>query len=93
MTYYRDDSIDLETWKERVGADTKMVGPRATISTVMEIVESHGPKGIEKPAIIAAVMKETGVQKSYAYRLLEKAEAKKAILRRNEDKLYVVPSR
>jgi hypothetical protein len=90
MTYHRDDSIDIEAWKERVGADTKIVGARATISTVVEVVESRGLKGIEKAEIIAAVIKETGVQKTYAYRLLEKAESKKAVVRRECDKLYVV---
>ena len=91
MTYDRDNSIDLEEWKERVGADTKSTEPRATISTVVETVESRGLEGIDKPQIIAAVMKETGVGKTYAYKLLAKAESKKAVIRRKCDKLYVAP--
>ncbi len=50
MTYPRDDSIDLEAWKERVGAKTWKV--RATISTVVEVVENAGLKGFEKAKIV-----------------------------------------
>jgi hypothetical protein len=92
MTYHRDESIDLESWKERVGAETKTSKTRATVSTVVEVVESVGLTGIEKSKIVSAVMRETGVEKTYAYRLLDKAESKKAVVRRKCDKLYVVPN-
>jgi hypothetical protein len=92
MTYHRDNSVDIEEWKERVGADTKATAPRATISTVVEVVEAAGLAGIEKSKIVAAVKKETGVSATYAYRLIDQAtDVKKAIVRRKEDKLYVVP--
>ena len=91
MTYERDDSIDLEAWKERVGADTKAQEPRATISTVVEVVEASGLDGIEKSKIVAAIRKESGVSGAYAYRLIDRAEEKKAIVRRKADKFYVVP--
>ena len=92
MTYRRDDSLDIPAWRERVGAD-KTAEPLATIGTVIEVVTCSGSKGIEKVKIVAALMKETGCGKTYAYKLVGKAEAKKTILRRKEDKLYVVPSR
>lgn len=92
MTYRRDASIDLDAWKDRVGAETSTSKARATISTVVEVVESVGLTGIEKAKIISAVMKETGVEKTYAYRLLTKAESKKAVVRRKCDKLYIVPN-
>ena len=91
MTYTRDESVDLETWKERIGADTKTSTSRATISTVVEAVEASGLDGIEKSKIVAAIRKESGVSGTYAYRLIDRAEQKKAIVRREDDKLYVVP--
>jgi hypothetical protein len=91
MTYHRDDSIDIPEWKERVGAETKTTEPRVTISTVVEVVEVAGLDGIEKSKIVAAIRKESGVTGTYAYRLIDRAEQKKAIVRRKDDKLYVVP--
>ena len=89
MTYERDDSVDLDSWKERIGADTS--AGTATIAHVVKIVKAAGSKGISKPKIKAAVMAETAVSKATAYRVIEKAEAKKAVVRRNDDELYVVP--
>ena len=91
MTYTRDESVDLEAWKERIGVDTKTSTSRATISTVVEAVEASGLDGIEKCKIVAAIRKESGVSGTYAYRLIGRAEQKKAIVRRKDDKLYVVP--
>ena len=89
MTYTRDESVDLEAWKDRIGADTKTSTSRATISTVVEAVEASGLDGIEKSKIVAAIRKESGVSGTYAYRLIDRAEQKKAIVRRKDDKLYV----
>jgi hypothetical protein len=65
----------------------------ATIGNVVEAVTGFGSKGIEKSKLVAAVMKETNCGKTHAYDLVKKAESKKAIIRRKDDKLYVVPSR
>ena len=92
MTYERDDSVDLEEWKERVGAETKG-GPKANIAHIVKIVEKAGLAGIEKKRIIAELKAETGCGKTTAYNLLEKAEQKKALARRKDDELYVVPCR
>ena len=91
ITYTRDESVDLEAWKERIGADTKTSTSRATISTVVEAVEASGLEGIEKSKLVAAIRKESGVSGTYAYRLIDCAEQRKAIVRRKDDKLYVVP--
>jgi hypothetical protein len=91
MTYTRDESVDLEAWKERIGADTKTSTSRATIPTVLEAVEASGLDGIEKSKFVATIRKESGVSRTYAYRLIDRAEQKKAIVRRKDDKLYVVP--
>ena len=58
---------------------------------MVEVVEASGLKGIEKSKIVSAIRKETGVSETYAYRLIDIAEQKKAIVRRKYDKLYVVP--
>ena len=89
MMYDRDDSVDLEAWRERVGADSN--GATATIADVVKIVSRAGLKGIAKAKIRAALMAEVTVSKATAYRLIEKAEAKKAVARRKDDDLYVVP--
>jgi hypothetical protein len=91
MTYTRDESVDLEAWKERIGADTKTSTSRATIPTVLEAVEASGLDGIEKSKLVTTIRKESGVSRTYAYRLIDRAEQKKAIVRRKDDKLYVVP--
>jgi hypothetical protein len=92
MTYRRDDSIDIVAWRERIGADTKTADPLLTIGTVVEVVAGTGLKGIEKNKIVAALRKETGCCSSYAYRIVDSAASKKAIVRRKVDKLYVVPN-
>ena len=71
----------------------KTAQPVATIATVVEAVTIAGQAGVAKGKVVDAVMKETGCCRAYAYKLVGKAQAKKAILRRKEDKLYVVPSR
>jgi AAA domain len=91
MTYHRDPDVDINAWKENMGIDSASKHPRATIATVVKIVQEAGLDGIKKAAIARAVMEETGVGRSYAYDLIEKAEAKKAIVRRKTDDLYVVP--
>lgn len=90
MTYRRDNSIDLEGWKERIGVgNTK--GQKATIADVVKLVERVGLDGIAKPKLAKQVREEADVSRAYAYRLIEKAEAKKAVIRRKPDDLYVVP--
>jgi hypothetical protein len=89
-TYARDNSYDLDEWRERVGADRAKQAPRATIATVVTIVERAGLDGIPKAKLAKALMEE-GVVRSYAYRLVEQAEGKKAVTRRKTDDLYVVP--
>jgi RecA-family ATPase len=90
MTYHRDNSIDLEEWKERVGADTARQTQPITIGTVVQIVERAGLGGIKK-CVIARELVAEGAPRPTAYRLIEKAEAKKAVIRRPNDQLYVVP--
>ena len=90
MTYDRDDSVDLESWKERIGAESKS-SATATIADVVKIVRAAGLKGISKVKIKAALMAETGASRAGAYRVIEKAEAKKAVVRRKDDDFYVVP--
>ena len=58
---------------------------------VVKIVRAAGFKGISKAKIKTALMAETGASRAGAYRVIEKAEAKKAVVRRKEDELYVVP--
>ena len=93
MTYERDDSVDLEAWKERIGANSGR--PRreskVTIGLIKQIVESAAPDGIAKKAIISRVKAETGVTSNYPYDVLDRAEAQKAVVRRKCDHLYVAP--
>ena len=93
MTYERDDSVDIEAWKERIGANSGR--PRreskVTIGLIKQIVESSGPDGIAKKDIISRVKAETGVTSNYPYDVLDKAEAQKAVVRRKCDDLYVAP--
>lgn len=91
MTYHRDNSIDLEAWQERVGVELPAAAhPSVTIATVSKIVERAGLTGISKK-LIARALNEEGASRATAYRLIEKSEAKKAIIRRKPDDLYVVP--
>ena len=55
--------------------------------------EASGLDGIEKSKTVAAIRKESGVSGTYAYRLIDCAEQKKAIVRRKDDKLYLVPGK
>ena len=93
MTYERDDSVDVEAWKERIG--TSSGKPRreskVTIGLIKQIVESVGLDGMSKKDIISSVKAETGVTSNYPYDVLDKAEAQKAVVRRKCDHLYVVP--
>ena len=91
MTYRRDDSIDIEAWKERVGADFGSSGPRATIAHVVKIVGRAGLSGIPKKKLITALKNETGVSPATAYRLVDKAETQKAVIRRKNDEFYAAP--
>ena len=89
MTYDRDDSIDIDSWKERIGADSSAA--TATIADVVKIVKAAGLKGISKAKIKTSLMAETPVSRASAYRVIDRAEAKKAVVRRKDDDLYVVP--
>ena len=91
MTYDRDDSVDLEVWKERIGANSgKPKGEsKVTIGLIQQIVESAGSDGISKKDIVSRVKAETGVTSNYPYDVLDKAESKRAIVRRKCDQLYV----
>ena len=89
MMYERDNSVDLDSWRERIGADSG--GSIATISDVVKIVEAGGLKGVAKAKIKSALMGEKAISKASAYRVIDKAETKKAIVRRKDDDLYVVP--
>ena len=93
MTYQRDDSIDIAAWRELVGAGSKTAEPLVTIGTVVEVVAGAGLNGIEKSKLVASVMKDSGCKRTHAYNLVNKAESKKAIVRRKGDELYVVPTR
>jgi AAA domain len=89
MTYDQDDSVDIDDWKERVGADIR--SNKATIAHVAKIVSNSGLNGITKVELKTALVDETGASKATAYRLIDKAERNKAITRRKDDELYVVP--
>ena len=93
MTYERDDSVDLEAWKERIGADTRKgkCEAKVTIGLVRQIVEAAGLDGISKPNLVRKVKAETGVTSNYPYDVIDKADSTKAIVRRKSDKHYVVP--
>jgi hypothetical protein len=58
---------------------------------LFEAVEASFLGGIEKSKLVAAIRKESGVSGTYAYRQIDRAEQKKAIVRREDDKRYVVP--
>ena len=88
MTYSRDDSIDLEAWKEAIGAHSGTIASNIAVATVVGIVEKAGLKGIEKASIARALIIAS---RAASYRLIAKAEDKKAIMRRKDDDLYVVP--
>ena len=77
--------------KERVGADFGSSGPRATIAHVVKIVGRAGLSGIPKKKLITALKNETGVSPATAYRLVDKAETQKAVIRRKNDEFYAAP--
>ena len=91
MTYDRDDSVDLEVWKERISANSGKPKreSKVTIELIQQIVESASTDGISKKDIVSRVKAETGVTSNYPYDVLDKAESKRAIVRRKCDQLYV----
>lgn len=94
MTYERDDTVDLDAWRESVGAGKAAQGPKATVADVFEIVSDSGNGGIEKVAIVSKLKKETGCGRTLAYELVTKAEKSRGehrIVRRKTDKVYVLP--
>ena len=95
MTYERDDSVDLEAWKKRIGAATREGKGEAkvNIGLVRKIVEAAGVDGISKPDLVRKVKAETSTTSNYPYDVIDKAEAKKAIVRTKSDEHYVVPRR
>lgn len=94
MTYERDDTVDLEAWREEMGAGKAARKAKATTDDVLEIVRERGTKGISKADLAKAIRAETGCGQTLAYELIDKAAASKgerAIARRKEDKAYVLP--
>jgi hypothetical protein len=91
MTYKRDDSIDLDEWKERVGINGNSEARKVTIAHVVKIVSKVGLTGIAKAKLVASFRRETNCSSATAYRTIDKAELKKAVARRKDDDLYVVP--
>ena len=49
MTYTRDESVDLEAWKERIGADTKTSTSRATIQPLLKQLKPPAWTGLKNP--------------------------------------------
>jgi len=90
MNYERDASVDIGDWRQAVGGEA-VGGSGATIAHVVEAVRGVGLDGITKADLAKAVIKETACSRASAYRAIGKAEAKRAILRRQSDKLYVLP--
>lgn len=93
MTYERDDTVDLDAWREEMGAG-KASRPRATTNDVLSIVRERGHEGITKAALVKEVCSEAGCGKTLAYDLIAKAEQTKGergIARRRKDKAYVLP--
>ena len=84
MSYFRDPSINVDEWKERLGVDRGSGSKsdiRATLDDVIEQVRMTEPKGIEKAKLVLAIMKETGVGKTYACNLIKNAHEQKHIKR------------
>ena len=94
MSYCRDETVDLDTWREQMGAGKAASKPRATVESVLEIVRERGNEGISKAALVRELCAEAGCGKTLAYNLIDKAESSKgerAIARRKKDKAYVLP--
>jgi hypothetical protein len=88
--YHRDDSIDIDEWKERVGSK-KPSNKKITIADVVKFVEAIGLDGIEKQKLSIALQDLFGVSRATAYRAIEEAESTKGIVCRKTDDLFVVP--
>jgi hypothetical protein len=56
-TYHRDDSYDLDEWRERVGADNSKA-QKGTIADVVKFVERVGLDGIAKPRLVKLIVDE-----------------------------------
>jgi len=90
MTYDRDDSVDLDEWRERMGDGSAKKKARVTIYDVQKRVQESGIDGMTKKDIVAHLKDERGIGKTKAYELVEGADAKKLIRLRRDEK-YVHP--
>jgi hypothetical protein len=90
MTYDRDDSADLEEWRERMGDANAKKKARVTIYDVQKRVQESGIDGMTKKEIVTHLKDERGIGKTKAYELVEGAAAKKLIRLRRDEK-YVHP--
>ena len=91
MTYDRDDSVDLEEWRERMGIGNASARERVTPQDVQRLVQESGMEGIEKKKIVQHLKTEEGVSNGTAYNLVKAAEKKGLIHRRKTDGRYVHP--
>jgi hypothetical protein len=90
MTYDRDDSVDLNEWRERMGDGSAKKKARVTIYDVQKRVQESGIDGMTKKQIVDHLKDERGIGKTKAYELAEDAETKKLIRLRRDEK-YVHP--
>lgn len=90
MTYERDDSVDLDEWRERMGDGSGKKKARVTVYDVQKLVQESGVEGMTKKEIVAHLKDERGIGKTKAYELVEDAETKK-LIRLRKDGRYVHP--
>jgi len=74
MIYEVDESFDLTAWKSEIGA-TKGDGPKVTIERVYDLCRG----AMKKPALVKALMDDTGCGRSLAYRKVDQAEKSRKI--------------
>jgi hypothetical protein len=91
MTYERDDSLDLDEWRERMGDSSGKSKVRVTIHDIQKLVQQSGMEGMAKAEIVSHFKSEEGVCNGTAYNLVNTAERKRLIHRRKSDKKYVHP--
>lgn len=90
LMYAPDDSIDLDEWRNAVGADAKSKAPSITVAHVVAAIKESGGDGISKADLQKRLQAETAASRAQCYRLIETAETKRAIHRRRTDSLYVI---
>lgn len=90
MTYNRDDFVDLDEWRERMGDGNAKKKARVTVYDVQKRVQESGVDGMTKKMIVDHLKDVRGIGKTKAYELAEDAEAKKLIRLRKDEK-YVHP--